>query len=148
MVLWTDTLANFLTDTLWQGYYLEVLMAPSVIMRSWTGLTTHNVTERNIRVEVGLLAAGQHLSLEWDDKPTGPDAHYVQVMCRPEGDFQVEYRAGSAAEHYQTFTTSRDDVVAALLGWCQGGSAWRAKFEWTCIGDMFTDPGRRVPISE
>ena len=123
-------------------------MAPGVIMRSWSGSQTLNVTELNIRARVGVLSGGQYLILEYDDKPAGPDVHYIQVMRRPQGDYQLEYRAGSASEHYQTLTTSPDDVVAALWGWCNEESTWRERFVWTCIGDMFTDPGRRTRLSE
>jgi hypothetical protein len=131
-----------------EGIPLEVEMAPNVIMRSWTGLKTLNVTELNIRVDVDLLSAGQYLILEHKDQSDGPDAHFVQVMRRPEGDYQLECRAGSESEHYQTFTTSADDVVAAFWGWSKGDASWGEKFEWTCIGDMFTNPERSSRIFE
>lgn len=123
-------------------------MAGAINMRTSVGFTVCNVTEMSIRRRTGNLAAGQHLILEYGDEPKGVTVHYIQVMRREEGDYQLEYREGSPGDHYQTFTASCDDVVAALLGWSKGESSWRDKFTWTCIGDMFTNPERSVPISE
>ncbi len=42
--------------------------------------------------------------------------YYIQVWRRPEGVFQLEYRAGEPSGHYQTRTNSRDKIVSALSG--------------------------------
>ena len=62
---------------------------------------------------------------------------YIQVWLRPDGPFQLEYRAGTAAEHYQTRTASIERVVDAFFRWIDRDPAWTAAFEWTNIGEWF-----------
>ena len=63
---------------------------------------------------------------------------YAQVWLRPDGTYQLEYRDRSPSEHYQTRTVSNEKVIAALIGWAAGETAWREQFQWTNIGNWFT----------
>lgn len=81
------------------------------------------------------LGRGDALIVERvDDRPGD---WYVQVLLREDNTFQLEYRDGVGAEHYQTRTVSRDKVVAAVLGWARGDRGWRDAFQWINIGDQF-----------
>ncbi|MDX3066586.1 hypothetical protein PV518_31160 [Streptomyces sp. ND04-05B] len=64
---------------------------------------------------------------------------YVQVLMREDNTFQVEYRDGAPAEHYQTRTVSREKVVAAVLGWVKGEPDWKVAFIWNNIASWFED---------
>jgi hypothetical protein len=66
-----------------------------------------------------------------------PGDWYIQVWRRPEGQFQLEYRAGAAAEHFQTRTDSVEHVVDAFFGWVDGEVSWMERFGWTNIGSWF-----------
>lgn len=116
------------------------------ILRWSNSIIKYNLTEDLIRNDVSYLrTAGQFLIVE---RKAAPHSQYIQVMRSPEGNYQIEYRAGTPTEHYQTYAKTRPEVVAALWGWSTGDTAWREKFEWTNIGDMFTDPQQRTQISE
>lgn len=65
---------------------------------------------------------------------------YIQVLFRENNTYQLEYRDGFAAEHYQTQTVSQEKVLRALLGWAAGTSDWREDFMWNNIGSMFEPP--------
>ncbi|MEV6879662.1 hypothetical protein [Amycolatopsis sp. NPDC051128] len=109
-----------------------------VVIREFNGATVRPASELNIRITVVGLRPGEHVILEHDGEQGKIDVHYAQARLRPEGGYQLEYRSGSAAEHFQTLTDSRDDVVAALAGWAKGDFSWRDKFEWKSIGEWFT----------
>ncbi|WP_432847513.1 hypothetical protein ACQPXB_42500 [Amycolatopsis sp. CA-161197] len=124
----------------------EGLVVSDAIMRWSNGFTKYNLTEDLIRNDVGYLrTAGQFLIIE---RTAAPDAHYIQSMRRPQGDYQIEYRAGGPQEHFQAYARNRPQVVAALWGWCTRDKAWRDRLEWTNIGSMLLDPGRRTRIEE
>lgn len=81
------------------------------------------------------LGRGDHLVLT-----CAADSNcYAQVWLRPDGDYQLEYRDRSPAEHYQTRTRSAEAVAAALAGWAAGEIDWRDSFTWESIGAWFTD---------
>jgi hypothetical protein len=63
----------------------------------------------------------------------------VQVLMREDNTFQLEYRDGAAAEHYQTRTVSRDKAVATVLGWVKGEPGWKAAFMWNSIASCFEE---------
>ncbi|MEV4599109.1 hypothetical protein AB0K15_17055 [Amycolatopsis sp. NPDC049253] len=116
------------------------------IMRWSNGFTKYNLTEELIRNDVGYQrTAGQFLIIE---RTAAPDVHYIQSMRRPQGDYQIEYRAGGPQEHFQAYARNRPQVVEALWGWCTRATTWRERFEWTNIGSMVLDPGRRDRIEE
>lgn len=68
-----------------------------------------------------------------------PGNCYVQVLMREDNTFQLEYREGAPAEHYQTRTVSREKAVTAVLGWAVGEHDWKAAFMWNNIGSCFED---------
>jgi hypothetical protein len=121
-------------------------MTGAVVMRTSGGLIQRNPTANRIPALVGALS--REASLAASDSGSmaeyiivhligSSDDQYIQVWLRPEGVFQLEYRAGKPSEHYQTRTESRDKVVSALSGWSRGESAWRDDFEWVSIGHWF-----------
>jgi hypothetical protein len=64
-------------------------------------------------------------------------AWYIQTQLLQDRTFELEYRDGVAAEHYQTQTSSRAQVLAAMVGWAAGEADWRDGFTWNNIGHMF-----------
>ena len=113
-------------------------MDAEVVIREFNGAIVRPASELNIRITVVGLQSGEHVVLEYAGEHGKVDVHYAQARLRPEGGYQLEYRAGSAAEHFQTLTNSRDEVVAALSAWAKGDLSWRNKFEWKSIGEWFT----------
>ncbi|WP_244374510.1 hypothetical protein [Streptomyces griseorubiginosus] len=85
------------------------------------------------------LDQGDHLILERQDE-SQEGSWYIQVLFSENNTYQLEYRDGVPAEHYQTRTVSQEKVLHALLGWMADGPAWREGFMWTNIGHWFT-PG-------
>ena len=77
-----------------------------------------------------------HMVLERQEDDLAGD-WYIQVLFRENNTYQLEYRDGVPAEHYQTQTVSQEKVLKALLGWAAGTSDWRADFMWNNIGSMF-----------
>lgn len=127
----------------WRKAELEGEVVSDAVMRWSNGMIKYRLTEGLIRNDVGYLrTAGQFLIVE---RQAAPDSQYIQAMRRPEGNYQLEYRAGAPSEHYQTHAKTRPQVVAALWGWSVGETGWREKFQWVNIGRMFTDPQQRFP---
>ncbi|MFF2778840.1 hypothetical protein ACFVU3_28520 [Streptomyces sp. NPDC058052] len=62
---------------------------------------------------------------------------YKQVWPRDDNTYQLECRDGTAAEHYQTRTISREKVIVALRGWAKGRADWKDAFMWNNIGACF-----------
>ncbi|MGW8779483.1 hypothetical protein ACWGNM_15635 [Streptomyces sp. NPDC055796] len=72
-----------------------------------------------------------------DDEADGD--WYVQVWLRDDNTYQLEFRDGTAAEHYQTRTISQEKVIAALSGWAEGDPEWKDAFMWNNISTYFED---------
>ncbi|WP_406278242.1 hypothetical protein OHT93_36715 [Streptomyces sp. NBC_00191] len=70
-----------------------------------------------------------------DDEADGD--WYVQVWLRDDNTYQLEFRDGTAAEHYQTRTISQEKVIDALSGWAGGRPGWKDAFMWNNIGSCF-----------
>ncbi|MEU2424657.1 hypothetical protein ABZ619_27150 [Streptomyces sp. NPDC007851] len=85
------------------------------------------------------LRRGEHLILERQDTDREGD-WYIQVLYRDDNTYQLEYRDGVAAEHYQTLTASQDKARQALLDWADAKPAWQDGFTWDNIGAMFAAP--------
>lgn len=66
-----------------------------------------------------------------------PVIWYVQVWLRDDNIYQLEFRDGTAAEHYQTRTISQEKVIVALSGWAKGRPDWKDAFMWNNIGASF-----------
>ncbi|MEV0918079.1 hypothetical protein AB0I93_27965 [Streptomyces sp. NPDC049967] len=64
-------------------------------------------------------------------------SRYVQVLLRDDNTYQLEFRDGVAAEHFQTRTISQEKVLTAMLGWMVGTSDWKHGFMWNNIGSQF-----------
>ncbi|WP_234335829.1 hypothetical protein [Streptomyces sp. NRRL S-1022] len=83
-----------------------------------------------------LRRGNEYLILERQDEEQEGD-WYIQVWFRENNTYQLEYRDGVPAEHYQTQTVSQEKVLQALLGWMLDKPAWREGFMWNNIGEMF-----------
>ncbi|MEE1939777.1 hypothetical protein V1L54_10225 [Streptomyces sp. TRM 70361] len=83
-----------------------------------------------------LCRGNDHMILDWQDEDREGD-WYIQVLLRDNNTYQLEYRSGVAAEHYQTLTVSQEKVLRALLGWAAGNPEWRDGFMWNNISAMF-----------
>ncbi|MFS8099286.1 hypothetical protein LFM09_19345 [Lentzea alba] len=67
---------------------------------------------------------------------TTDDHTYIQVWQRLDGLYQLEHRAGSPAEHYQTMTVSADKVHTAFIAWRNHDEHWTDPFTWKPIGHL------------
>lgn len=85
------------------------------------------------------LRRGDHLILERQDEDREGD-WYIQVLFRDNNTYQLEYRDGVAAEHYQTLTASQEKARQALLDWAAGKPDWQDGFMWNNLGAMFAAP--------
>ncbi|MGW2492230.1 hypothetical protein ACWCV9_34160 [Streptomyces sp. NPDC001606] len=83
-----------------------------------------------------LRRGNEYLILERRDEEREGD-WYIQVWLRDNNTYQLEYRDGVPAEHYQTRTLSQEKVLQALLGWMLDKPDGREGFMWTNIGPMF-----------
>lgn len=92
-------------------------------------------TKPRVSVAIGRMEPGWHVVLERIEEEPGD--WYIQVGMRPGNTFQLEYRDGTPAEHYQTLTVSRDKVIEAFLGWFKRDPSWREGFDWVNIAAMF-----------
>ncbi|MFB6808846.1 hypothetical protein [Streptomyces sp. NPDC056387] len=64
---------------------------------------------------------------------------YVQAWLRNDNTYQLEFRDGTSAEHYETRTISQEKVIVALNGWSKGRPDWKDAFMWNNIGSTFED---------
>ncbi|MEV6238128.1 hypothetical protein [Lentzea sp. NPDC051838] len=65
------------------------------------------------------------------------DDTYIQVWQRPDGIYQLEHRAGSPQEHFQTLTVSPEKVHTAFIAWRRNEAAWADPWTWKSISEMF-----------
>ncbi|MER6159740.1 hypothetical protein ABT147_30025 [Streptomyces sp. NPDC001868] len=101
-----------------------------------------HVVKRPSKPAIGTMLANlrrgnEHMVLERQAEDLEGD-WYIQVLFRDNNTYQLEYRDGVPAEHYQTRTVSQEKVRVALIGWVTGKPDWRDGFMWNNIGDMFT----------
>ena len=59
---------------------------------------------------------------------TGDDNTYIQAWLRPDGLYQLEHRAGSPVEHFQTMTASAEKVHTAFSAWLRDDEGWARPF--------------------
>jgi hypothetical protein len=88
------------------------------------------------RMLAGLRRGNAHLILDRLEEDL-EGSWYVQVLLRDDATYQLEYRDGVAAEHYQTLTTSQAEVLTAMLGWAAGQVDWKDGFTWNNISAQF-----------
>jgi len=86
----------------------------------------------------------EHMVVERQDEGLTGD-WYIQVLFRENNTYQLEYRDGVAAEHYQTQTVSQEKVLRAVLGWMAGTAGWQEEFMWNNIGSMFAPSDTEEP---
>lgn len=88
------------------------------------------------RMLANLRRGNAHLVLERVEEGL-EGSWYVQVLLRDDNTYQLEFRDGVAAEHYQTRTVSQEKVLTAVLGWAVGKADWKVDFMWNNIGSQF-----------
>ncbi|MFW6692607.1 hypothetical protein [Streptomyces sp. MAR4 CNX-425] len=88
------------------------------------------------RMLANLQHGNAHLILERAEEDMR-GSWYVQVLLRDDNTYQLEFRDGVAAEHYQTRTISQEKVLVAMLGWAAGQADWKDGFMWNNIGWQF-----------
>ena len=101
-------------------------------MKLETGLGTikHNPSEQEIRETIRSLPGGEN---SFAILQTGDDdQHYMQVAVAPNQNFQLEYRVGSEAEHYECRTKplSEEQVADAFVSYRNGDSSFKEVLEW------------------
>jgi hypothetical protein len=88
------------------------------------------------RMLANLQRGNAHLVLERVEEGM-EGSWYVQVLLRDDNTYQLEFRDGVAAEHYQTRTISQEKVQTAMLGWAANKADWKDGFMWNNIGSQF-----------
>ena len=69
-----------------------------------------------------------------DKEPT--DQYYVQVYLNDDFSYQVEYRDGSADQHFQAHIPAQRDVIGVrpvaevMWGWAHERPRWREAVTW------------------
>jgi hypothetical protein len=89
-----------------------------------------NPTEADIHRVVEAIAMGeQDLAILM---PSADPDSYMQTAGGARGGFVLEYQEGSLDQHFQAVDTNitADRVVAALVSYLRGESAWKAQFTW------------------
>ncbi|MGA5821012.1 DUF6891 domain-containing protein [Kitasatospora sp. NPDC094028] len=104
--------------------------------------------ERHVRVSAEELAGLVRRIGDEGDRflvvhriPDLPDV-FAQVYHRAGGDYELEYRDGSADRHFQVMTDRPEVVIAALAGWARQEAGWDGGLAWSLL-DM--GPAREVP---
>lgn len=80
------------------------------------------------RLLAELTLENRYLILTRLDHPGGED--YAQVRLDEPGHYDVEYRDGSAVEHFAAVATSLAAVHEVLTGWAQQRPGWRDTLVW------------------
>ncbi|MGW6356660.1 hypothetical protein ACWFR5_16075 [Streptomyces sp. NPDC055092] len=88
------------------------------------------------RMLANLQRGNAHLVLERAEENM-EGSWYVQVLLRDDNTYQLEFRDGIAAEHYQTRTISQEKVLTAMLDWAADKADWKDGFMWNSIGSQF-----------
>ncbi|MFF9582640.1 hypothetical protein [Streptomyces achromogenes] len=88
------------------------------------------------RMLASLQRGNAHVVLERVEEDV-EGSWYVQVLLRDDNTYQLEFRDGVAAEHYQTRTISQEKVLTAMLGWAASEVGWKDDFMWNNIGAQF-----------
>ncbi len=83
-----------------------------------------------VRSAIANLLADQFIVLSVDDD------HYVQVFHHDDGSYQLEYRDGSADDHFGTDPddTTMDCVLGAFQAYLQQADNWQSAWNWEKIG--------------
>ena len=68
---------------------------------------------------------------------TDADNTYIQAWQRPDGLYQLEHRAGSPVEHFQTMTVSAEKVHTAFTAWLRRDEGWADPFTWKELSELF-----------
>jgi hypothetical protein len=107
-----------------------------------------HVLKRPSKPAIGTMLANLrrdgHMILERQDENREGD-WYIQAWYRDNNTYQLEFRDGVAAEHYQTLTASQEKVGQALLYWAAEKPDWQSGFMWNNIGVMFDAPSIEAP---
>ncbi|WP_206301840.1 hypothetical protein [Streptomyces sp. AcE210] len=88
------------------------------------------------RMLANLQRGNAHLVLERVEENM-EGSWYVQVLLRDDNTYQLEFRDGIAAEHYQTRTICQEKVLTAMLDWAAAKAAWKDGFMWNSISSQF-----------
>ncbi|MFF9310572.1 hypothetical protein [Streptomyces sp. 16-176A] len=108
-----------------------------LIATNGLGLKVKRPSKPAVGTMLGNLRRGnEYLILERQGEEREGD-WYIQVWFRDDNTYQLEYRDGVPAEHYQTRTMSQEKVLEAFRGWMLGKPDWRDAFMWNNIGQMF-----------
>lgn len=90
-----------------------------------------------------LDAAGDNF-LVLDRIPSDPDV-YLQVLLHADGELQLEHRAGSPAQHFQTRLRSAAEVVEFMAGWARQQKGWDFGPDWERL-DFSADDAPAPPL--
>ncbi|GAA2142465.1 hypothetical protein GCM10009760_27600 [Kitasatospora kazusensis] len=110
-----------------------------LIARTSRGAGIRKPSRPAIRNMLANLRRGNsHLVLERTEENLEGD-WYIQVRLRDNNIYELEYRDGVPAVHYQTLTVSLAKVTDAFIAWADGRTDWKAGFMWTNIGSRFME---------
>ena len=60
----------------------------------------------------------------------GSQETYVQAVLLEGGGFLLEYREGSADQHFAATSRDKRRIHAAMMGWAYQLEGWRARLDW------------------
>jgi hypothetical protein len=92
------------------------------------GVTIPNPTDAQLEAAVQTLARNGALVLT--ETAETRIEHYIQTRLHLNGIHDLEYRAGSPADHYLTHVVSADLVTAAFTAWHHEDPTWLTPFTW------------------
>ncbi|EDY43366.1 DUF6891 domain-containing protein [Streptomyces sp. SPB074] len=102
----------------------------AIVIRTEPGACHERVPAQRLGELVRGIGGRKDRFLVLERVPDEPD-FYAQVWHEGEGPYQVEYRDGSAARHFQASTRDAEAVVAALTGWARRTPGWDAALTWS-----------------
>ena len=63
-------------------------------------------------------------------KRLGLPESYVQAILLEDGSWLLEYRAGSAEQHFAATSEDKRRIHAAMTGWAYDREGWSALLDW------------------
>ncbi|MFJ8645724.1 hypothetical protein ACIRNI_06335 [Streptomyces sp. NPDC093546] len=113
-------------------------MTPPVVRAiEWDGTAWDDPSDERLHdLLADMNLTWRHVIVERLDREPA-DQHYIQVYLNDDLSYQVEYREGGPAHHFQAHVPRLHEVFAVepvaevVSDWARGGTAWRTALPWT-----------------
>ncbi|WP_424887787.1 DUF6891 domain-containing protein [Streptomyces sp. XH2] len=70
----------------------------------------------------------------------GGGDHYIQTWHEGDGPYEVEYREGTAEQHFGVRMESAGEVTAVFVAWARGEEGWADGYAWERVRFPAEDP--------